>query len=353
MESTPLARLTILAQEMPFVPSNPAGFEGMPCLKSSAGGELLERAKAVVRAEAEELLNLERRLDKPLLDAIDIICHCTGRVAISGVGKSGIIGHKIAATMASTGTPAFFMHPTESLHGDLGMVVCGKDVALLISNSGETREIKELASHLRTLGVAIIAMTANAASSLGRAARVVLDISVRCEACPYNLAPTTSSTVTLALGDALCVALLSHKGFTREDFARLHPAGSLGNRLTLTVQDVMVTDVQSVAASASMRHCVVLLAQQAVVPVVDADMHVLGQATAAVLASCVQQQTDFLDSTVGEVMQRDVHVCTPETLACACLGDMEMRGDVAMCVVNEESKLVAVVYLHDIKRRIL
>jgi len=348
-------RITVVTRELPFVPSTiPAGFEGLPCLKSAAGSELIERAKAVVRSEADELLSLEQRLGQPLLEAIDVICHCQGRVAISGVGKSGIIGRKIAATMASTGTPAFFMHPTESLHGDLGMVVCGKDVALLISNSGETREIKELAHHLRSLGVIIIAMTGNSNSSLAHAARAVLDISVRAEACPYNLAPTTSTTVTLALGDALCVSLLQHKGFTREDFARLHPAGTLGHKLTLTVQDVMISDVKSLCESSSMRECMVLLAQQCIVPVVDSMAHVIGVVSAAELASCIQKHsTDFLDMLVEQVMRRDLHACTAEVLASTCLQDMDKRGDVAMCVVNDEHKLIAIIYQQDIKREIL
>src|SRR5688500_580129 len=221
----------------------------------------LAEGRRVIALEAEALRAAERRLDETFERAVELIAKSSGRVIVSGIGKSGIIGRKIAATLTSTGTPATFLHPVEGLHGDLG-IVGRDDVAILISKSGESDEMRGLFDYLSRVGVPMIAMTGRPMSSLGRASAVVLDCSVGEEACPHDLAPTTSTTVTLAIGDALAVALLQHKAFTREDFARLHPGGALGRKLTLTVSEVMVSaDFPWLPESATMRDAVVQLAE--------------------------------------------------------------------------------------------
>ena len=202
--------------------------------------EILDRGRRVVRLEAEALSETEKRLDKEFARAVEVLAKSTGRAIVAGVGKSGLIGRKIAATLTSTGTPATFLHPAESAHGDLG-IVGASDVAILISKSGESNEMVDLLDHLKRLGVCTIAITGDAQSTLARHTDVHLDGWVREEACVHDLAPTTSTTVALALGDALAVALLEEKGFKADDFARLHPGGALGRRLLTKVRDVMVT----------------------------------------------------------------------------------------------------------------
>ncbi|HVZ78001.1 MAG TPA: SIS domain-containing protein, partial [Gemmatimonadaceae bacterium] len=203
--------------------------------------EILSLGRRVLRMERDALAETERRLGASFAAAVEMIARSRGRVIVAGVGKSGLIGRKIAATLTSTGTPATFLHPVDSVHGDLG-IVGADDVAILISKSGESDELLGLLEHLKRLGTGLIAITGNAESALARLADLSLDGWVQEEACPFDLAPTTSTTVALALGDALAVALLEVKGFRREDFARLHPGGSLGRRLLMRVSDVMVRD---------------------------------------------------------------------------------------------------------------
>lgn len=313
--------------------------------------DLLARARAVVRAEADALGALEARLDESFLEAVRLIAEAPGRVIIAGVGKSGIIGRKIAATMTSTGTPATFLHPVEGLHGDLGIVGRG-DVAILISKSGESSELTGLVEYLSRLGVAIIAMTGRLDSSLGRAGTVTLDCSVAEEACPHDLAPTTSTTVTLALGDALAVALLLRKGFTREDFARLHPGGALGRKLTLRVRDVMVADdYPALRHGATMRECVVLLAKKrGTVPILDEGSRVVGIVTAGDLTRLMERETAFLDVPVADVMNTDPKVAHPDDLAAAAVYRMETFGIMALPVVDAEQHLLGMLHLHDLLR---
>jgi len=327
----------------------PAGMSGTAA--KIAGGELLERARGVIRAEAEALLALADRVGQPLLDAVELIANASGRVIVSGIGKSGIIGRKIAATMTSTGTPAIFLHPVEGLHGDLGIVGRG-DVAILISKSGESSELTGLIEYLCRHGVAIVAMTGRMDSSLARAAKIVLDCSVTEEACPHDLAPTTSTTVTVALGDALAVALLLHKGFTREDFARFHPGGALGRRLTLKVSDVMLTeDYPYLSVRAKMRDCVVLLAEKrGTVPIVDDEMRVVGVVTAGDLTRLMEREQEFFDTPVAAVMTRTPRTTRPDELAAAAVFQMESHGIMALPVIDEERRLIGIVHLHDLLR---
>jgi arabinose-5-phosphate isomerase len=312
----------------------------------------LERARAVVRAEARAVAELESRIDGRFLEAIRVIEAAGGRVIVSGVGKSGIIGRKIAATLTSTGTPAVFLHPVEGLHGDLG-IVGRDDVALLLSKSGESSELAGLVDYFARSGVSIIAMTGRPGSSLSRAARVVLDCSVKEEACPMDLAPTTSTTVTLALGDALAVALLMRKGFSPEDFARLHPGGALGRKLSLRVDAVMVTgdDVPRIGPDEPMRRCVVLLAEKrGTVPVLDEEGRVLGVVTAGDLTRLMDRREDAMDVPVGQVMNPSPKVIGPHVLGSAAAFQMETHGIMALPVVNEAGALLGVVHLHDLMR---
>ncbi|MCJ7664463.1 MAG: SIS domain-containing protein, partial [Desulfobacterales bacterium] len=199
---------------------------------------IIERAKKVLQIEAKAIEQLVERIDDAFVQAVELILACEGKVVVTGVGKSGIIGQKIASTLASTGTPAFFLHPTEGSHGDLGMLG-KKDIVVAISNSGETDELSQILPLIKRYGNKLIALTGKAKSTLARAGDVVLDVSVQEEACPLGLAPTASTTVTLAMGDALAVALLEERGFNKEDFAILHPGGKLGKRLLLKVRDLM------------------------------------------------------------------------------------------------------------------
>jgi arabinose-5-phosphate isomerase len=315
--------------------------------------ELLVRARAVVRAEAEAVAALETRIDDTFLEAVRLIDAARGRVIVSGVGKSGIIGRKIAATFTSTGTPAVYLHPVEGLHGDLG-IVGPEDVAILISKSGESGELAGLVEFFSRSGVSMIAMTGRPGSSLGRVATVMLDCAVDVEACPMDLAPTTSTTVTLAMGDALAVALLLRKGFTADDFARLHPGGSLGRKLSLRVEAVMVTgddEVPSIGPDEPMRRCVVLLAEKrGTVPVLDGERRVIGVVTAGDLTRLMERRGDVLDVPVREVMNPSPKTAAPAQLASAAVFTMETYGIMALPVVDEERRLLGIVHLHDLMR---
>ena len=314
----------------------------------------LETARRVIRMEADALLVVEKRIGAEFDRAVELIANANGRVIVSGVGKSGIIGRKIAATLTSTGTPAIYLHPVEGLHGDLG-IVTRDDIAILISKSGESEELHGLVEYLSRLGVALVGLTGKEGSALARAATVVLDTSVAEEACPHDLAPTTSTTVTLALGDALAVALLLRKGFTRDDFARLHPGGALGRKLTLKVSDVMVTqDLPVLGPGATMRECVVLLAEKrGTVAVIDEGRRVIGVVTAGDLTRLMEREPRFLDVRVEQVMNRSPRTVEPDALAAAAVYLMETGGRagiMAIPVVDPERRIVGIVHLHDLLR---
>jgi arabinose-5-phosphate isomerase len=270
---------------------------------------------------------------------------------VSGVGKSGAIARKIAATLTSTGTPATFLHPVDSVHGDLGIVGRG-DAAIVLSKSGETDELMPLVGHLKRLGVPVVAITGEPDSTLARQADVALDAAVASEACPFDLAPTTSTTVALALGDALAIALLETKGFQADDFARLHPGGSLGRKLLLTVADVMVrADLPALGPDAPMRACVVLLAEKrGTVAVVDGARRILGVVTAGDLTRLMERGGDFLAVPVREVMTRTPKLARPDELGGAVVYRMEQHGIMAMPVADDAGVLVGIVHLHDLMR---
>src|SRR5881275_1330863 len=271
--------------------------------------DLVERGRRVLALEAAAIRGVAERLGPPFAAAVGLLAAATGRVIVSGVGKSGLIARKIAATFTSTGTPAMFVHPVDSLHGDLG-IVSRDDVGIMLSKSGASDELFGLVNQLTRLGVPIIALTGDANSPLGRQATVVLDASVAEEACPETLAPTASTTVALALGDALAVTLLEVKGFRREDFAALHPGGALGRNLLLRVGDVMLTgQIPTLGPDRPMRECVVLLAEKrGTVEVVDHAGSLVGVVTAGDLTRIMEKTDRFIDMAVGDVMTR-----TPKT----------------------------------------
>ena len=310
--------------------------------------ELLTEALRVLRLEARELESSAARLGPEFAQAVHLVERMRGRLIVSGVGKSGIIARKIAATLTSTGTAASYLHPVDSLHGDLGIV--GKDdVALLLSKSGNTEELFGLVAALQRMQVPIIALTGGRTSMLAKAATVVLDAGVSEEACPHDLAPTTSTTVALALGDALAVALLKVKGFGRDDFAAFHPGGSLGRKLSLRVSDVMQTDFTPLGPGATMRDAVVALARQRGLALVAEGGALAGVITTGDLARLAQRQPDFLGVPVTEVMTKAPRAAEGEELAAACVGRMEQFGIIAMPVTSA-GKLVGVVHLHDLLR---
>ncbi|MEJ2678163.1 MAG: KpsF/GutQ family sugar-phosphate isomerase [Gemmatimonadota bacterium] len=314
-------------------------------------GVLMERARDVLRAEAAAVDALVERVDDAFVTAVRCISDAAGRVIVTGVGKSGIIARKIAATFTSTGTPATFLHPVEALHGDLG-VVSRDDVAILISKSGESEELAGLMEYFGRLGVSKIVMTGRMDSSLARAGDIALDCSVVEEACPLDLAPTTSTTAALAMGDALAVALLLRRGFSREDFARLHPGGALGRKLTLRVRDVMlVRDLPALGAAAAMRQCVMLLAKKrGTVPIVDDQRRVLGVVTAGDLTRLMEREDAWERVPVADVMNTKPKTTGPDVLAASAVFEMETHGIMAMPVIDEDRRLVGIVHLHDLMR---
>jgi len=313
--------------------------------------EIIERGRRVIRLERESLVAVEERLAEPFARAVLMIAESKGRVIVAGVGKSGLIGRKIAATLTSTGTPAYFLHPVESAHGDLG-IVGPDDVAILLSKSGESDELLVLLEHLQGLGVRTIAITGGTDSALARLSDVALDAWVREEACPHDLAPTTSTTAALAVGDALAVALLEHKGFRREDFARLHPGGALGRRLVTLVDDVMLQRPLPVLhPGATLRDAVVVLAEQrGIVIITDAGENVLGVLTAGDLTRFMEREGDVLAQPVERIMTREPRSARAGELASAVAYRMELNGIMAMPVLGDDGRLAGVVHLHDLLR---
>jgi len=312
---------------------------------------LVDRGRRVLALEADAVRRIADGLGPAFAAAIELLAAAKGRVIVSGVGKSGLIARKIAATFTSTGTPATFLHPVDSLHGDLG-IVGRDDVAVVLSKSGNSDELFGLVNQLKRLGVPIIAVTSDAASPLARQATVVLDASVTEEACPETLAPTASTTVALALGDALAVTLLEVKGFRREDFATLHPGGALGRKLLLRVADVMLNrDLPTLTPDRPMRECVVLLAEKrGTVAVVDGKGALVGVVTAGDLARLMERTDTFLDIPVGEVMTKAPKTTAGDELAAAAVSLMERHGIMALPVLDGGRQVVGIVHLHDLMK---
>lgn len=310
---------------------------------------LVELGRRVLEVEASAVRGAGARLDDGFARAVQLLANASGRVIVSGVGKSGLIARKLAATFTSTGTAATFLHPVDSLHGDLGLV--GRsDVAILLSKSGESEDMFGLAGSLQRMGVPIIAITGAMQSTLARVAAVALDGAVAEEACPHDLAPTTSTTVALALGDALAVALLQVKGFRREDFAALHPGGSLGRKLLLRVRDVMVHPGHVLGPAATMRQAVVSLAHDRGLALVVENGRLAGVLTTGDLTRMAERDPGFLERPVGTVMTRTPKTAAPDELAAAAVGTMERHGVIALPVLDEVGALMGAVHLHDLMR---
>ena len=314
----------------------------------------LALGRDVLATEANAITALSARLGAPFLAAARVLFECRGRVVVTGIGKSGHIARKIAATLASTGTPAFFVHAAEASHGDLGMITAD-DVVLLLSNSGETDELVSLLPHLKRQGAQLIALTGNEQSSLAQAANVHLDAGVDAEACPLGLAPTASTTAALALGDALALTLLDARGFSVEDFARSHPGGSLGRRLLTHVSDVMRSgaDVPSVPLTATLADAVVEMSGKGMgmTAVIDAERHAEGIFTDGDLRRCLARTGDFRAMGVAELMTRTPRCIGPDRLAIDCVELMEAAPKVSqLLVVDAERHLLGALHLHDLFR---
>lgn len=316
---------------------------------------VLELGRETLSIEADAIRALQARLgdDDSFVRAAGLIYGCHGRVVVSGMGKSGHVGRKIAATLASTGTPAFFMHPGEAAHGDLGMVTAS-DVLIAISNSGESSEILDILPAVKRLGARVIAMTGKPASRLARLADVHLDIAVDKEACTLNLAPTTSTTVTLAMGDALAVALLDARGFREQDFALSHPGGALGRRLLTHVRDVMRSGeaVPSVAPDTPLVKALLEVTQKGMgmTAVVDADGRPVGVFTDGDLRRVIERMHDFSNVEIRDVMHANPRRVRPDQLAVDAVAVMEEFRINQMLVVDEDDRLVGALHIHDLTR---
>ncbi len=325
----------------------------VPETKEPEAQKLRELGLAVIRTEAAAVKDLERQINADFVHACEYMLHCQGRIVVTGMGKSGHIGNKIAATLASTGSPAFFMHPGEASHGDLGMITTG-DVVLALSNSGETAEIITILPIIKRLGVPLISMTGNADSTLSREADVSIDVSVSREACPLGLAPTASTTAALAMGDALAVALLETRGFTELDFARSHPGGSLGRKLLLHVGDIMhkgskipQVSEQAIISQALMEMTAKGLGMTAVV---DEEQRISGVFTDGDLRRTLDRGVDLRSTPVTEVMTRGGVTIQSRSLAAEALKLMEDNKISGLLVVDDGKNLIGALNMHDLLR---
>ncbi|RLA39414.1 MAG: D-arabinose 5-phosphate isomerase [Gammaproteobacteria bacterium] len=310
-------------------------------------------ALRTIQLEANAVTALASRIDGDFTQACQLIIDCKGRIIVTGMGKSGHIGNKIASTLASTGSPAFFVHPGEASHGDLGMIT-RDDVVVAISNSGNTAEIVTLLPLIKRLGIPLISMTGDRESLLAEAANVNLDVSVDEEACPLNLAPTTSTTVTLVMGDALAIALLEARGFTAEDFAFSHPGGALGRKLLLRVCDIMHSgdEVPRVKETTLLKDALLEMTAKGfgLTTVVDADNTLIGVFTDGDLRRVVDNQVDINSATTGEVMTRGGNAIDANILAAQALNIMESKKITALVVEDEARRPLGVLHMHDILR---
>ncbi len=312
----------------------------------------IERAKRVLEIEARAITGLAERIDESFVRAVEIILSCRGKVIVAGIGKSGLVGRKIAATLASTGTPAFFVHPAEGVHGDVGMIDAN-DVVVLLSNSGETDELISLVPAFKRLGLPVIGLLGNKSSRLARSADVVIDVSVDEEACPLQLAPTASTTATMAMGDALALALLQRRGFTEEDFARLHPSGTLGKKLLLRVSDLMHTgdnlplvkrdtpfkDIIYEMSSKMLGHAIVVEGDTLLGIISDGDIR-----------RTLEKDSGFISLAAGDIMTGGPKWAAPGDLAEEALRKMEQHSITALVVCKDDKgeKLAGIIHLHDL-----
>ncbi len=325
----------------------------LPEINESEAQKLRELGLAVMRTEAQAIRDLERQVDEHFVRACVYMLHCQGRIVVTGMGKSGHIGSKIAATLASTGSPAFFMHPGEASHGDLGMITAG-DVVLALSNSGETGEIITILPIIKRLGIPLISMTGNPASVLSREADVNIDVSVAREACPLGLAPTASTTAALAMGDALAVALLETRGFTELDFARSHPGGSLGRRLLLHVGDIMHKGdkIPQVAGQSTISEALMEMTAKGLgmTAVVDKAQKISGVFTDGDLRRTLDRGLNLHSTAVTEVMTRGGITAQANQLAAEALKLMEDNKINGLLVVDDDKNIIGALNMHDLLR---
>ncbi|MFO1394384.1 MAG: KpsF/GutQ family sugar-phosphate isomerase [Steroidobacteraceae bacterium] len=314
---------------------------------------MIARGRRVLEIEAQAVAALAERLGDEFAEACRLVLACTGRTVVTGMGKSGHVGRKIAATFASTGSPAFFLHPAEASHGDIGMITAG-DVVVALSNSGETGELVAILPIIKRLGVPLIALTGRRDSTLARYATVTLEVSVPLEACPLNLAPTASTTAALAMGDALAVAVLEARGFTEEDFARSHPAGSLGRRLLMHVEDVMRRGDELPAVGPDTLLAAGLLEMSrkglGMTTVLDDGRRVIGIFTDGDLRRALDRHVDVHAATMRDVMTTGGRVARPRMLAAEAVRLMQEHRITALPVVDDEGRLVGALNVHDLLR---
>lgn len=329
------------------------GYGGAADAPMGSEQSLCASGSAVIETEARALSSLARRVDHSFAEACRLMLKCEGRVVVTGMGKSGHVGRKIAATLASAGTPSFFMHPGEASHGDLGMLT-GHDVVLAISNSGGTSEIVTILPLIKRLGVPLVTLTGDRQSRMAEVADVNIDVSVEQEACPLGLAPTASTTATLAMGDALAIALLEARGFSAEDFARSHPGGRLGRRLLLHVSDIMHTGdaMPTVSLDVPVSNALMEITRKGLgtAAIVDDDMKVLGIYTDGDLRRTLDREVDVHKATIAEVMTTECVTIQPNMLAAEGLKIMEDREINSLLVVDEDHRLVGVLSMHDLLR---
>ncbi len=317
--------------------------------------DLIDTAKRVLQTEAEAVLALRDRLDESFLRAVQTIYESKGRVVVTGMGKSGLVAKKIAATLASTGTPAFFLHPAEASHGDLGMVT-SKDIIIALSNSGETKEIIELIPFLKRFNLTLISLTGNPNSTLAKASDISLDVSVKEEACHINMIPTASTTATMAMGDALAVALLSKRGFQERDFAFLHPGGAIGKRLFIKVADLMHRGdaIPIVSPNSTITQAVVEISSKrlGIAVITDDSWKILGIITDGDVRRGIEKWgKDFFEMNVGEIMTRTPKTISEEELAVKALGLMEQNSITTLVVPDSNYCVKGIIHLHDILKQ--
>lgn len=315
--------------------------------------QLKKLGLAVIETELAGIEALKERMNDDFAQACEIMMACEGRIVVTGMGKSGHVGSKIAATLASTGSPAFFVHPGEASHGDLGMIT-SKDVVLALSNSGETGEILTILPIIKRLGVPLISLTGNPDSTLSTTANINIDASVEKEACPLGLAPTTSTTVALVLGDALAVALLDAKGFTAEDFALSHPGGSLGRRLLLHVNDIMHKgdEIPAVANTASLKDALLEMSKKGLgmTAIVDAEQSVLGVYTDGDLRRTLDKDIDIHTAKIADVMTKNCKTLRENILAAEALNYMQQYSINDLLIVDDNNKLIGALNMQDMLR---
>jgi len=311
----------------------------------------IQQGKRVLNIEARAIAALVDRLDDRFAKAVDLLLQCAGKVVVSGMGKSGLIGQKIAATLASTGTPAFFVHPADGIHGDLGMLA-KEDALLAISNSGETEEVLKLLPFMKRLGIPIIALTGRTQSTLAKHSDVVLDVSVSEEACPLGLAPTSSTTAALAMGDAVAIALLQKRGFKEEDFAQFHPGGALGRRLLFKVRDLMHQGeaLPRVSATASAKDAVREMTSKklGMTTLVDAKGRLAGVITDGDLRRFLQKGHSLAGARARNLGSKSPRTVRADALAAKALQIMEQYSITSLVVVDERNRLAGVIHLHDL-----